>query len=620
MMSVYDENLEFLKGNYPYIEWDQEDLKRCEGEEIRVFLGESEEGGMTVGIAEEGHLWILGSGYDAELAADCWSKGFEDVGYRTIFVIIGLGSGIYIKKLRERYPENVLILCEPDREMFFRVLEEIRLSEILSPKVFLAAGKTAEILYAELIHELITYDNMRQVQFAAIPNYKEANKSAYIKMKKSYVNRIERIIMGRNTRILDEMLRADNMLQNLFWYPMGYSLGQLADSVAKFEPEKRAVIVVAAGPSLDKNVKELQRAKNRACIIAVDTALKTLLRAGIVPDLAVLIDPAKDPSLFEREELLAIPLCVSTYANSVIMKRHVGRKFFATRDTEFTEELARRYDKKMYTMHSGGSVANNAFSVGRIMGFKTIILVGQDLAYPNGRVHSVEAYKNEAEIELSDKYFQVEDIYGGKVYTEANMDAYRRWFEEQIELDIDCHVIDATEGGAKIRGAEIMPLSNAIRRECSSVKEVDFRGAIESQHPLFSETEQEEIREIYRNMESRLDELGDTLKKQQKNYKGLEKLEKTGQTGTSPYKALVKDVVRLTEKMEKDSLLEWVHLYQNQVEYAVFDQLNDISDGGGTESMRAAVGGQKVCKAYIENIEKLKTEWKRLLRENHYLE
>lgn len=620
MMNIYEENLEFIKSNYPYIEWDEEERKRCEEEEIRVFLGENECGQMTVGIAEGGHLWILGSGYDAELAADCWSKGFEDVGYRTIFVIIGLGNGVYIKKLHERYSENVIILCEPNRQIFCRILQEIKLSEILSKEVFLAAGKTAEILYVELLQKLITYDNMRQIRFAAIPNYEESNEIAYTRMRESYVNRVERIIMGRNTRILDEMLRADNMLQNLFWYPNGYSLGQLADSVAKLEPEKRAAIVVAAGPSLDKNVKELQRAKNRACIIAVDTALKTLLKAGVVPDLALLVDPAKDPSLFDREELLTIPLCTSVFANSVIMKRHTGRKFFATTDTEFTEELARRYDKKMYTMHSGGSVANNAFSVAGMMGFKTIILVGQDLAYPNGRVHSAEAYENEAEIELSDRYFQVEDIYGGKVYTEANMDAYRRWFEEQIDFNPDYRIIDATEGGAKIRGAEIMPLSDAIGRECSSVKEVDFREAIESQHPLFSETEQEEIREIYRNIASRLDELESALKKQQKNYKNLEKLEKTGQTGTFPYKALVKDVVRLTEKMEKDSLMEWVHLYQNQVEYAVFDELNNELDKRKSESMRATVGGQKVCKAYIENIEKLKTEWKCLLRENHYLE
>lgn len=619
-MNIYNENLKFIEENYPYIEWDEEERRKCDEEEQRIFLGENEGGEITVGIAENGHLWILGSGYDQGLAAECWVNGFEEVDYRTVFVVIGMGSGIYIKKLREKYPKNVIVVCEADRQLFCRVLQEVKLSEILSPKVFLTAGKTAEVLYTELIHKLINYDNMREIKLVSIPNYEEANMNICIRLKRHHMNRMERLILGRNTLIVDETIRAKNLLPNLFEYPKGYSVGQLADSVAQFKPERRAAIVVAAGPSLDKNVQELKRAKNRGCIIAVDTALKTLLKAGIMPDLAVLIDPAKEPALFNREELLTMPLCVAIYANSEIVQRHSGKKFFATRDIEFMEELATQYKKDLYVMQTGGSVANNAFSVARIMGFKTIILVGQDLAYPGGKVHSAAAYENEAEIEMSSKYFEVEDIYGGKVYTEANMDAYRRWFEEQISFNPDCHVIDATEGGAMIRGTEIMTLYEAIERECSSVEEVDFREAIERQKPLFSDREQEEIREMYRNLINRLDKLEEMLKKQQKNYKKLEKLEKTGQKGTFLYKTLVKDVMRLTETVEKTSLLEWVQLYQNQVEYAVFDQLNDISDGGGTESMRAAVGGQKVCKAYIENIEKLKTEWKRLLRENHYLE
>ena len=32
---------------------------------------------------------------------------------------------------------------------------------------------------------------------------------------------------------------------------------------------------------------------------------------------------------------------------------------------------------------SGGSVANSAFSVARYLGFKNIILIGQDLAFTN---------------------------------------------------------------------------------------------------------------------------------------------------------------------------------------------------------------------------------------------
>lgn len=43
----------------------------------------------------------------------------------------------------------------------------------------------------------------------------------------------------------------------------------------------------------------------------------------------------------------------------------------------------------------------------------------------------------------------MEDIYGGKIYTENNMNAYRKWFEGTISRYTDIEFIDATEGGAK---------------------------------------------------------------------------------------------------------------------------------------------------------------------------
>ncbi len=52
-------------------------------------------------------------------------------------------------------------------------------------------------------------------------------------------------------------------------------------------------IVVGAGPSLDRNLDLLRRASSRSIIIAVDTALRPLLTAGIVPHVVVAVDPSE---------------------------------------------------------------------------------------------------------------------------------------------------------------------------------------------------------------------------------------------------------------------------------------------------------------------------------------
>lgn len=619
-MDIYNENLKYISENYPYIEWDAEWIQELkEKDERRIAFSRNSREEIIVEIEEKEHVWSLGSRYNAEQAAQYWVDGFENVNYRTIFVVLGIGSGIYLKKLREKYPENYVILHERDTVLLNMLMEVEKLESVLAEKVFLAAGKTASGLYTELVHKLLNYDNMREAKFVCVPNYEITHQMECMEARRHFMNRVERMILSRNTVIVDEEIRAKNTLPNLFWYPTCYSLGQLKDCVKDCEIEKRAAIIVSAGPSLDKNVKELRRAKNKAFIIVVDTALKTVLNAGVEPDLAVLIDPAKDPALFEREELLRIPLCTSVFANRAILEKHTGKKFFATRDIDWTAEIAKKYGKDMYAMHSGGSVANNAFSVAGIMGFQRFILVGQDLAYPNGKVHSADAYENEEDIVMSSKYFEVEDVYGEKVYTEANMDSYRRWFEETITFNPDCHVIDATEGGAKIKGTEILTLKEAIDRECAQVEEIDFRGRIEAQPPLFNEEEQKGIRETYIGAEQRLKELEWILKKQIDAYGKLRRMDQKGDNSSKQFQRTVKDIASYTQELEADPLLELIRLYRTRVEFDTLDELNLNPEEGKSEVLSAAKGGEQICETYQKNIDRLKKEWHRLLEENHYI-
>ena len=63
-------------------------------------------------------------------------------------------------------------------------------------------------------------------------------------------------------------------------------------------------------------------------------------------------------------------------------------------------------------------------------------------------------------------YIEVESIDGGKVKTIYNLKMYLEWFEDQIQKYPNINVIDATEGGALIHGSKVMPLQQAIQKEC----------------------------------------------------------------------------------------------------------------------------------------------------------
>src|SRR6185436_528369 len=56
--------------------------------------------------------------------------------------------------------------------------------------------------------------------------------------------------------------------------------------------ESTPAVVVGAGPSLDSQLDALRALAGRAAIIAVDTALRPLLAAGITPHIVVAVDPS----------------------------------------------------------------------------------------------------------------------------------------------------------------------------------------------------------------------------------------------------------------------------------------------------------------------------------------
>jgi hypothetical protein len=80
---------------------------------------------------------------------------------------------------------------------------------------------------------------------------------------------------------------------------------------------------------------------------------------------------------------------------------------------------------------------------------------------------------------------EVEDIVGNTVFTRADFKQYLEWFEEQLQYIKGLRVIDATEGGAKIKGTIIQGLRKTIEEECT--KEVDVKKILDEIPPIFRE-------------------------------------------------------------------------------------------------------------------------------------
>ncbi|MDE6608267.1 MAG: DUF115 domain-containing protein, partial [Lachnospiraceae bacterium] len=84
----------------------------------------------------------------------------------------------------------------------------------------------------------------------------------------------------------------------------------------------KKVIVVAAGPSLDKNVHLLKRENRDFLIIAVGTVFGKLVRMGISPDYVAFMD-AQERTFRQMEEILPLDLKIPIIVESTACWRFI---------------------------------------------------------------------------------------------------------------------------------------------------------------------------------------------------------------------------------------------------------------------------------------------------------
>jgi hypothetical protein len=112
------------------------------------------------------------------------------------------------------------------------------------------------------------------------------------------------------------------------------------------------------------------------------------------------------------------------------------------------EEFAKDNGYNLY--ETGGSVSTTALEIGIRLGCRSIIFLGLDLAYTDDYVHASGTSRRE--LDDSSNLIEAIDIYGNTIKTTKVLNIYRRWIEERIKDIRDIEIIDATEGGVRIKG------------------------------------------------------------------------------------------------------------------------------------------------------------------------
>ena len=221
-------------------------------------------------------------------------------------------------------------------------------------------------------------------------------------------------------------------------------------------------IVCGAGPSLDRAIRALRLAEGRAVIIATNSAVGPLDRAGIHPDIVVAIEALSTSTgpVIGTEAWRRAIVVPGIHANIGVWDAPCRAVIPAPQITgPVGELLCRRLGLK--SLDIGGSVLHLGTELAMLLGCSPLVLVGADLAigggeYAVGVAHAKRrAVVGEAPVDEA-LVVEVSAHGGGTVRSTRLFDQYRQWLQDSIEGRSD--VINASIGGACITGTtEIQP-------------------------------------------------------------------------------------------------------------------------------------------------------------------
>lgn len=610
-MNLFEKNMESFEKRYPLL---AEKIKKIDINNIKdlVQTKQAQSGHIILSVQKEKKIWNMNSRLNPQMAAELYAQRYNIRLYGVYFAF-GFSDGRCVRELWKKCDDtNLFVICEPNLKLFAVSCHYIDLQDILeNPRIILYFPELEKDSGA-LVQHLVDYSRMKLLDFCILPGYDVLYHEECEMFMDNVLDCMKNAIVNKATHLTFDRDIPRRMLSNTKRMIFSSNLMQLKKALDQKVVKDVPVIIVSAGPSLDKNIYELKKAQGKAFIIAVDASIRTVLQAGVCPDLLCSIDPNSPERFFtglDTKEIfwacnqLSNPILLEKYAKHIFYYGSFGKRW----DNIMQDEL--KYNFPSIT--SGGSVSTEAFMLALHLGFRKIVLIGQDLAFTGGVSHTKgvgDALGDNDEYIKSRHLVEVEGIDGILLQTDYQMWIYKQWFEKAIRINKESiRVIDATEGGARIEGTEIQTLSNVIRTECT--REFSVYDIEKEIPPMFSAEKQQELLKTMKTIRN------DIILFENKVGKVIEQeeivLKNVRENGNDTSKVTT-ELQRLTEEnkaIEESDILDYISLYAQNEEYELGDSIyadEDLTPAQLVEKSLALLKGyQKGAKLFLEDFDQI---------------
>lgn len=425
---------------------------------MNLEIETSKDGYKILKVNINNKVKYIGSRYNQEREINKFIEALGELSVKDNYIIFGLSFAEQVKELLNKtFPESKILIIEHNRELIEYCRKDISIKNIINDKRVFICNEKSEII--SFFKNYIDEKNIGNVKLCEYCNYYNLYEDELREIYNCIKEEISKKVLNRNTAIHFGNESLENFLENIKYIADSSEVNVIKD-VYKEKP----AIIVSAGPSLSKNIDKLAGVKN-AVVFSGGRTLRPLLERGIIPSCVGVVDSSEVSYKLVHGYIDKVesPLYFTDSTPPKVLNEHKGKKIFSCQN-KFVENVI---GKEIPTLYGGGSIAHSLTLLAAYLGCNPIIFIGQDCAYTGEKGHAEIAENNWVKLTYDDFYkkkddLYVEDVDGDLVRTSIQLNTYRLEMEQIISENKNIKFINATEGGAKIKGTTETTLSNII--------------------------------------------------------------------------------------------------------------------------------------------------------------
>ena len=394
-------------------------------------------GAYTMAIKDRKGRYYLHSNVDPRKEAREFANRHYQID-KERYVILGMGLGYHLQELKKLYEDIEMVVVEPDLMSLHQACCCNDLAELF---------QQVRIVYGENIWKEMQEELAEETELIIYPPALRHIDDETLR------RRFENVMNRQNGSYRHKEIFFQNHRSNLR-NCTGY-VDAIRDGIAG-----RHVVIVAGGPSLDRNIIQIAEKHHNICVMSVGTVFDKLLRMNIVPDYVVASDVNAYPQ-FESHLQSDVPAILLTTADRRIARNYQGKRYLVCQKG-YSLAVDYANNKQIQLYDCGGSVTTLALDIAIRMKAASVAFLGLDLAYEGDKFHA-SGTRYEKAGSIGD--YIVTGIYGEQLRTSYNFIQYKEWIENRLlEQDVVMKIYDASEGGARIEHTEIITLEDYLNR------------------------------------------------------------------------------------------------------------------------------------------------------------